>query len=57
MTIAHNGPDDALDRAFEELADFNIAFTVDAFHLYELGTDGVWRPKHDFRLGAAAQGE
>ena len=41
----------------EELADFHIAFTVDAFHLYELGADGVWRPKHDFRLGAAAQGE
>lgn len=57
VTVAHNVSADALDRAFEELADFHIAFTVDAFHLYELGADSVWRPKHDFKLGAAAQGE
>ena len=57
VTVAHNVPDEALDRAFEELADFHIAFTVNGFHLYELGADDVWRPKHDFRLGAATQGE
>lgn len=50
VTIAHNvGPDD-LDRAFTELADYGVTFTVDAFHLYELGGDDVWRPIHDYYL-------
>lgn len=56
VTVAHNVSDEALNRAFDELAGFQVAFTVEAFHLYELGNDGVWRPTHDFRLGAATQG-
>lgn len=50
VTVAHNVPVDKLDRAFEELADFHVSFTVDAIHLYELGSDEVWRSTHDFRL-------
>jgi 2'-5' RNA ligase len=56
VTIAHNVATDKLDQAFEELADFHVAFTVDAFHLYELGSDEVWRPRHDFRLGGGHLG-
>lgn len=50
VTVAHNVPADALDKAFEDLADYSVAFQVDAYHLYELGDDGVWRPVHEFAL-------
>ena len=33
-----------LDRAFTDLADYSVTFEVGAYHLYELGDDGVWRP-------------
>ncbi|MDC5698421.1 2'-5' RNA ligase family protein [Intrasporangium calvum] len=56
VTVAHNVGPDQLDQAFEELAGFQVAFTVDAFHLYVLGSDQVWRPKHDFILQGAGQG-
>lgn len=50
VTVAHNVPAPALDRAFAELADYSVAFQVDAFHLYEQGADEVWRPVHTFEL-------
>ena len=50
VTVAHNVGEVALDRAFAELADYSVAFRVPAFHLYELGPDGVWRPVHEFSL-------
>ncbi|TQM63981.1 2'-5' RNA ligase family protein [Humibacillus xanthopallidus] len=50
VTVAHNVGEVALDRAFAELADYSVAFRVPAFHLYELGTDDVWRPVHEFEL-------
>ena len=34
VTIAHHLDDPTLDRAFEELADFECGFAVDAFSLY-----------------------
>lgn len=50
VTIAHDLPQQALDRAFEELADFECVFTVDEFHLY-VHEDGIgWRPARDFSL-------
>jgi 2'-5' RNA ligase len=51
VTVAHHLPDEALDRAFRELADFQCRFRVDDFQLYEHGTDGVWRPQRSFRFG------
>lgn len=51
VTVAHNVDEAGLDRAFTELADYSVLFRVDAFHLYELGADAVWRPTHDFPLG------
>ena len=50
VTVAHNVPTPGLDRAFDELADFAVEFRVGSYHLYELGTDGVWRPVHEFEL-------
>lgn len=50
VTVAHNVPADALDKAFDDLADYSVAFEVNAYHLYEQGEDGVWRPVHEFAL-------
>lgn len=52
VTVAHDLPDRALDRAFAELADFDAQFQVDRIHVFEHGDDGVWRPVQDFALGA-----
>jgi 2'-5' RNA ligase len=51
VTVAHHVPDENLDRAFNDLADFEATFKVEEFHLYEHGTDRVWRPVRSFRLG------
>ena len=51
VTVAHHVPDDNLDRAFKDLADFECSFEVVEFHLYEHGDDGVWRPVRSFPLG------
>ena len=51
VTVAHHVPDEALDRAFSELADFECEFAVEQFHLYEHGEDAVWRPVRSFVLG------
>ncbi|WP_245681795.1 2'-5' RNA ligase family protein [Actinomadura kijaniata] len=48
VTVAHHLPDEALDRAFKELADYRADFRADGFALYEHGADGVWRPVNDF---------
>lgn len=50
VTVAHDVPDDALDQAFTELADFDAEFGVDAVQVYEHGDDGVWRPVREFPL-------
>ncbi|WP_225753833.1 2'-5' RNA ligase family protein [Actinotalea sp. Marseille-Q4924] len=51
VTIAHDVAEDALDRAFEEMAGFEAVFAVDTVQVYEHGDDGVWRPVAPFRLG------
>jgi len=50
VTIAHDLPDELLDRAFDELADFDCTFTVDEFHLYVHDDEDGWRPTRDFSL-------
>jgi 2'-5' RNA ligase len=50
VTVAHDLRDDALDRAFGELADFECVFTVDEFHLYVHDDESGWRPTQDFSL-------
>lgn len=50
VTVAHAIDDDGLDRAFDEASDLDAVYQVDAFHLYEHGADGVWRPMAEFIL-------
>ena len=56
VTVAHEVPDDALDRAFAELGHYEARFPVTGFQVYEHGDDGVWRPVRDFGLGGGATG-
>jgi 2'-5' RNA ligase len=53
VTVAHDIATEALDKVFEELADFTARFEVDHFTLYVHGSDGRWRPRRDFALGPA----
>lgn len=50
VTVAHHLPDDALDQAFEDLADFDCAFEADAFHLYMHDPVKGWQPERTYRL-------
>ncbi|MGH3264431.1 MAG: 2'-5' RNA ligase family protein [Trebonia sp.] len=50
VTVAHDVPDDVLDRAFAELADYEAGFEVVHFGLFERGADGVWRTEREFPL-------
>jgi len=43
VTVAHDIDDEALDRAFESLADYRAQFEVTGFSLYERGADCAWR--------------
>lgn len=51
VTVAHNLPDEALDRAADDLAGFATDFEVDAFHLYVLDGEIGWVPTHALYLG------
>ena len=46
-----------MDRAFEDLADLHCTFEVREFHLYEHGTDRVWRAVHAFAFEAGPEPE
>ncbi|QTE28805.1 2'-5' RNA ligase family protein [Pengzhenrongella sicca] len=48
VTVAHEVPDAALDRAFAEMAQFQARFVVSGFQFFEHGDDNVWRPVRDF---------
>jgi 2'-5' RNA ligase len=50
VTVAHHVPDERLDQAFADLADFECLFDVRDFHLYKHGGDGMWRPVRSFPL-------
>ena len=50
VTVAHLPDDVLLDRAFEGLAAFDCAFTVDAFHLYVHDPDLGWKATRDYPL-------
>ena len=50
VTVAHDLPDDALTRAFDELVAYEARFRVTALYLYEHGVDGFWRPRQEFTL-------
>ena len=51
VTVAHDIATEALDKVFEDLADFSAQFEVDQFTLYVHGPDGRWRPRRAYPLG------
>ncbi|GAA0466073.1 2'-5' RNA ligase family protein [Streptomyces stramineus] len=55
VTIAHGIAEEAMDRAYAELADFEAAWTINGFALYEQGADGVWRLEREYPFGPAAE--
>ncbi|WP_030204103.1 2'-5' RNA ligase family protein [Streptomyces sp. NRRL S-87] len=56
VTVAHNISEEAMDRAYEELADFEAEWLSTGFALYEQGSDGVWRKLREYPFGVAAAG-
>ncbi|GAA2452333.1 2'-5' RNA ligase family protein [Streptomyces macrosporus] len=52
VTVAHGIAEEAMDRAYAELADFEAAWTATGFALYEQGEDCVWRLQREFAFGA-----
>ncbi|MFF4210517.1 2'-5' RNA ligase family protein [Streptomyces sp. NPDC001796] len=53
VTVAHGIDDAAMDRAYEELADYAAEWPCTGFALYEQGADGVWRKLREFPFGSA----
>jgi 2'-5' RNA ligase len=51
VTVAHGIAEEAMDHAFEELADYEAAWPCNGFALYEQGADGIWRKLRDFTFG------
>ena len=51
VTVAHDLPAEALDRAFAALSGYEAAFGVRGFTLFEQGPDATWRPQRDFVFG------
>ncbi|MBC9729106.1 2'-5' RNA ligase family protein [Streptomyces sp. TRM68367] len=53
VTVAHGIDEAAMDRAYEELADYEADWSCTGFALYEQGADGVWRKLREFPFGSA----
>ena len=51
VTVAQNLDDASLDRAYDELHDFECHFFVDEFALYQHEADVGWVPQRTFALG------
>jgi 2'-5' RNA ligase len=52
VTVAHDLPAAALERAYVELADYDASFRVWGLTLFEQGPDQHWRPQRDVTFGA-----
>lgn len=52
VTVAHGIDEAAMDRAQHELREFEAAWTISGFALYEQGADGVWRLDREYPFGA-----
>jgi 2'-5' RNA ligase len=51
VTVAHNLDDAALDRAYDDLSDFECEFCVEEFALYHHDDEAGWVPQRRFPLG------
>lgn len=54
VTVAHSIAEEAMDRAFAELADYEADWPCTGFALYEQGADAVWRKLREFTFGGTA---
>lgn len=52
VTVAHDIAEEAMDRAYQELSDYEASWTCASFALYEQGADAVWRKINEFAFGA-----
>jgi 2'-5' RNA ligase len=55
VTVAHHLDDERLDRAFDELAEFECEFDVGEFHLYVHDDALGWQATKDFPLAPATR--
>ncbi|EPD60818.1 2'-5' RNA ligase family protein [Streptomyces sp. HGB0020] len=53
VTVAHGIDEESMDRAFEELADYEAEWSCTGFALYEQGLDGVWRKLREYPFGSS----
>ncbi|WP_223256477.1 2'-5' RNA ligase family protein [Micromonospora endophytica] len=51
VTVAQDVAPEALDKAYEDLADFSAMFEVECFTLFSHSGQTRWQPRRDFRLG------
>lgn len=52
VTVAHDLRADALDRAYDSLADYECAFSVDRFVIYVHDSDTGWHEHRELVIGA-----
>ena len=57
VTVAHHVDDEAMDRAFNQLASYECSFEVEAFDLYEHGDDLVWRAVRTFTFNGGVNSD
>ncbi|MER0242661.1 2'-5' RNA ligase family protein [Streptomyces sp. HSW2009] len=58
VTVAHGISEEAMDRAYAELKEYEATWTSSGFALYEQGADGVWRLEREYPFGlAGGQGQ
>ncbi|MEU6868526.1 2'-5' RNA ligase family protein [Streptomyces sp. NPDC046876] len=56
VTVAHGISEEAMDLAFDTLADYAAEWMCTGFALYEQGSDGVWRKLREYPFGSGAAG-
>ena len=56
VTVAHDLDDELLDRAFDELADFECQFEASSFLLYAHDAEVGWQPTKKFTLSGGQGG-
>jgi 2'-5' RNA ligase len=52
VTVAQDVAPEALDKVYDDLADFSARFEVESFTLFSHSGRARWQPRRDFRLGA-----
>ena len=57
VTVAHHLDDATMDRAFDEMARYDLEFDVDRFVLYHHLDDHGWVPVRDYELTGPPEGQ